>query len=155
MTRRLASACALSLAVAVTLPNPSCAATTPAPAAGHPPVWLNAALVIPKEEIPALKVKALNGDPQAARRLVLHYGSGLAPPGAYDFWLKIGAENGDPISQYTLGMQLLNEPDRLMKFRGVFWLKSARKLGVTGCEGVNYPTCDQFVERAEKEASRP
>ena len=38
---------------------------------------------------------------------------------------RLGAENGDPVSQYNYATRLLESDDEATKARGIFWLKKA------------------------------
>ncbi|HWR59592.1 MAG TPA: hypothetical protein VN328_11955 [Thermodesulfovibrionales bacterium] len=95
---------------------------TPVIAEGDKPLPTVHGLAIPNEDIPAFEEKALDGDPEAARRLATFYMiRGQDAPAVY--WFTIAAENGSIIGQYNLGFALRNDPDPKNRRRAVYWLK--------------------------------
>lgn len=78
-------------------------------------------------DIKCLQKLALSGDRQAARRLAIIYGKIDLKVSKY--WYMIGAENGDPASQYSYAILLMDEGSDVSKRRAVFWLRRAAEAG--------------------------
>jgi hypothetical protein len=72
---------------------------------------------------------ALNGDPDAAFRLALHYGFGLDDIHENFKWLTIGAENGHLESTYGLTVLVNNKNEYRIHIRGIFWLYQLARRG--------------------------
>jgi hypothetical protein len=70
--------------------------------------------------------KALAGDRMAARQCVDRY---VHEPKPRRYWMQIGAENGDVVSQYNFAMLLLSEGNTLERRRAVYWLEKAAAQG--------------------------
>jgi hypothetical protein len=90
---------------------------------------MNDGLVLGREQIPDLKLKALKGDGEAARKLFLD-------PSVGDkervYWLTISAEDDDPAGMYTLvGVLNADDSDPHNKIRARYWLERAEKRGDT------------------------
>ncbi len=56
-----------------------------------PPGTMNSMLIIPDSEIQGLKIAALKGSGEAARRLSYHYFFGVYYPDQAEYWTQIGA----------------------------------------------------------------
>lgn len=70
--------------------------------------------------VSCLEEKALRGDAESARDLASRF---IKTPSANYFWTVIAAENGDVISQYNLGIDLIEYPkNRFDVERGFFWM---------------------------------
>lgn len=70
--------------------------------------------------------KALDGDALAARQCVDRYSS---EPIIRRYWMQIGAENGDAVSQYSFAMTLLSGKNKLERRRAIYWLEKAAAQG--------------------------
>lgn len=77
--------------------------------------------------VDCMKGRALAGDMSAARNLALIYGK--IDFKAMQYWNLIGAENGDPISQYNYAFWLLEKGAKGQKERAIFWLKKSAESG--------------------------
>jgi TPR repeat protein len=79
-------------------------------------------LLIDDKDIPIFEEKALDGDPEAARRLSTFHGiRGERVQSIY--WATIAAENGSVVGQYNLGFLLRDDPDPKNRRRAIYWLK--------------------------------
>lgn len=85
--------------------------------------------LLPKTEIALLEGKALDGSPDPAFRLYLHYAFGEQDNNLGMFWLTISAENGQLTAQYNLGSSLSEDPDPKIRRRALYWLRLAAKGG--------------------------
>lgn len=77
--------------------------------------------------VDCMKEKALSGDREAARNLALVYGK--VDFKSMQYWHLIGAENGDPVSQYNYAFWLLKKGGPQHRERAIFWLKESAKNG--------------------------
>lgn len=77
--------------------------------------------------VDCMKEKALSGDREAARNLALVYGK--VDFKSMQYWHLIGAENGDPVSQYNYAFWLLEKGGPQHRERAIFWLKKAAQNG--------------------------
>lgn len=93
------------------------------------PVMGNQAYVLSGDEIRALQDQALKGSPESALRLHLFYEFVRLDFAESLHWVRIAAENGDPVGQYNLGFKLRNDPDPRNRIRARFWLERAAKNG--------------------------
>ncbi|MDE2588322.1 MAG: sel1 repeat family protein, partial [Patescibacteria group bacterium] len=59
---------------------------------------------IPKNKIPILISKGLNGDGDAAARMAWYYSQIKWDKAKTHYWMRIAAENGDPVSMYNLAI---------------------------------------------------
>jgi TPR repeat protein len=85
-------------------------------------------LTITEKDIPAFERKALDGDPDAARRLSSFYQIRSDRSQAI-YWATIAAENGSVVGQYNLGFLLRDDPDPKNQRRAIYWLKRAAESG--------------------------
>ena len=85
--------------------------------------------IIPDAELPQITLDALNGDPNAAFKLQLHFSVLWDNSDAFN-WRIIGAENGHLESKYSLAIHFLDKYnyDNDLKARGVFWLYGLAKI---------------------------
>jgi len=89
----------------------------------HYGLSLNQSLVISENELLQKKLGALNGDPDAAFKLMIHFAYGMADDFESIKWSIIAAENGHNEGMYFLANDLLYYSDGDgLKIRGVFWL---------------------------------
>ncbi|GMO21722.1 MAG: hypothetical protein Ta2B_00540 [Termitinemataceae bacterium] len=80
-------------------------------------------------EISYYKDGALRGSGTAALTLALHYQNMTSAEKEHEFWLRIGAQNGNIECQYNYGLILYMKDDYLNRERGLFWLHRAAKRG--------------------------
>jgi TPR repeat protein len=92
-------------------------------------IRLNQAYLISDNEIPQKEIDALNGDPDAAFCLALHYGYGMNDIDKNFKWLTIGAENGHLESIYGLTVFINTINDYRLYVRGIFWLYQLARRG--------------------------
>jgi TPR repeat protein len=128
-------------AYGASVPSPVPTPPSPVPVGVPPPACMNCDLELPRQEIPGLKVKALSGDGVAAEKLARFYGFVLMSSADEYYWATVAAEDGNPKSEYNLGVLLSSDTKHQNRTRAIFWLERARAAGVTGCEGVSYPRC--------------
>lgn len=80
----------------------------------------------------AQRTKALKGDLESARAMALI--ANKLNPHLREYWYQIGAENGDPISQYNLADLLSESRNTEDSVRALFWLNKVRESGDTDTE---------------------
>lgn len=80
-------------------------------------------LAIAEKDLPALEEKALDGNPEAARRLSSFYDMVRNDRKQAVYWATIAAENGSVVGQYNLGFLLRDDPDPNNRRRALYWLK--------------------------------
>jgi hypothetical protein len=98
----------------------------------HGPIVASVSYGLSNSEVDALSDSANAGSREAARKLTDHYYF-LVPTRknvkkALE-WSLIGAENGDPDSQYRAYQILSMSPKRTAHMRALFWLKVATQGG--------------------------
>ena len=106
---------------------------------------------LPKaSEIPKLREQALAGSGVAARRLALWHMYKPSGEETYERWTRIGAQNGDAVSQYNLALSYLidriEEPQS--EERGLFWLRKA-------AAGGSAKAAEELRERGKRGRERP
>lgn len=104
-----------------------------------PPGTLNSGLIIPESEIQGLKIAALKGSGEAARKLGNHYAFGVYDPKEEAYWTQIGAENRDPVSEFNYGTDLQADPDPMAQIRAKYWRAKAKIDGFTLSESKDSP----------------
>jgi TPR repeat protein len=104
-----------------------------------PPGTMNSMLIIPDSEIQGLKIAALKGSGEAARRLSYHYFFGVYYPDQAEYWTQIGAEDGDPAMEFSYGTFLRDKADPMAKMRAEYWRAKAEKDGFTLSESKDSP----------------
>ena len=95
-----------------------------------PPGSVNAGAIIPDSEIDGVKLAALKGSGEAARKLANHYLFGIYEPTMAAYWAQIGAENRDPVSEFNYGNLLQQNSDPDAQIRAAYWHDRAKKDGV-------------------------
>ncbi|MDR2409806.1 MAG: hypothetical protein LBE13_17085 [Bacteroidales bacterium] len=75
---------------------------------------------------------ALQGNKKAAFMLGMYYDKRKTDRDRAEYWYRIGAQNGSPECQYSLGQILTKKDDKYNRIRGTFWLEQAVKNGYTG-----------------------
>jgi TPR repeat protein len=91
-------------------------------------------LVIPENELPAVREQALRGSGEAAKKLSSYYDFVKMDYAAGLYWATIGAENGDAVEMYNVGVSLAHEQGRENDIRSRFWLERAKAAGSTLAE---------------------
>lgn len=86
-------------------------------------------LAIPENDIEALRLAALGGEPSAAKRLYEHYSIASVQYEEGNKWLRICAENGDVVCEYNYGFILTKSAKDEERIRGKYWLNEAAKHG--------------------------
>jgi hypothetical protein len=91
----------------------------------------NSDLLLKTSELKKLSLKAMQGDGNAALNVAHHYTFGMQDEVTGNYWLVIGAENGDARSQWNISL-MLNYPPLSdgITTRGVFWVQKAAKNGI-------------------------
>jgi TPR repeat protein len=86
--------------------------------------------IISDSELSRTMLTALQGNPDDAFRVMLHFKVGLNNRSEGVEWMNIGAENGHLEAQYALANILLNfSDDYYSEVRGIFWLYEMAKNG--------------------------
>ncbi|QOW61622.1 sel1 repeat family protein [Treponema pedis] len=80
-------------------------------------------------EIKILIDYALRGGKKEAHRLYEYYQNYMYNETKAIYWLRIGAQNFNDLSQYEYGKYLLGTKDENNNIRGSFWIKKAAKNG--------------------------
>ena len=93
------------------------------------PVMGNAPFVISDKDLPIVKNEALGGSGEAALRLYKYYRKIALDPKSAIYWAQVAAENGDPIGQYTFGLELLELKDEQSETRARYWMRRAADQG--------------------------
>ena len=86
-------------------------------------------LVIDEKDLPSFEQKALDGNPESARRLSSFYDMVRNDRKQAVYWAMIAAENGSVVGQYNLGFLLRDDPDPKNRRRALYWLKRVSKSG--------------------------
>jgi TPR repeat protein len=82
-----------------------------------------------KEDLPSLRVQAMQGSAAAAMRLSLWHMTVMEKEDDL-FWTRIAAENGSAVAQYNLALKLLaDQKSDLNMIRAKFWLEKAAANG--------------------------
>ena len=102
------------------------AAHRPTTPSADKPVFMNAGLVIPNDELQSVQDRALAGDGPAAKRLYSYFAIIKHSQQEAIYWATIGAENGDIVCAYNLGYELKARGGRDDKIRAIYWLEKAK-----------------------------
>ena len=100
-----------------------------AQAASDRPVNLNQDLVLTQQQRQTLAVEAMRGSAEAATRISVFYGLVLLNPMEERRWALIAAENGDPVAQFNVYEDYMNNDTALDRERALFWLKRSAAAG--------------------------
>lgn len=76
---------------------------------------------------------ALSGDGKAAMKCADYYVHDMK---MRRYWVIISAENGDPIGQYNLAMELFSRNGSAERVRAIFWMKKSARQGDGGAKEV-------------------
>jgi TPR repeat protein len=98
-------------------------------AASDEPINLNQSLVLTPQQRLSLAVEAMRGSSDAATRISLFYGFVLLNPMEERRWALIAAENGDPVAQYNVYEDFMNNDTALDTERALFWLRKSAASG--------------------------
>ncbi|GMO29711.1 MAG: hypothetical protein Ta2B_10660 [Termitinemataceae bacterium] len=82
-----------------------------------------------KQEIEYCEDGALRGSGMAALSISLYYRNIKSDKDRYEYWFRIGAQNGNAECQYNYGMILYAKGKKLDRERGLFWLSRAAENG--------------------------
>lgn len=103
--------------------------TTYAQTAPEQPVNLNQDLVLTQQQLQTLAVEAMRGSSEAASKISVFYGFVLLNPMEERRWALIAAENGDPVAQYNVYEDFMNNDTALDRERALFWLRKSASAG--------------------------
>ncbi|MHC1725689.1 MAG: tetratricopeptide repeat protein [Syntrophobacteraceae bacterium] len=84
------------------------------------------------KELTRLKTKALAGSPKPAFRLYLFYEYVHRDAEESRYWLRIAAQNDDPVGQFEFGLLLAKDSDERNQQRSRFWIERAARNGNPG-----------------------
>ena len=118
-----------------------------AQSASDQPINLNQDLVLSQQQRQTLAVEAMRGSAEAATKISLFYGFVLLNPIEERRWALIAAENGDPVAQYNVYEDFMNNDTDLDRERALFWLKKSADAG--------YKDAQEKLRRVEKEQAHP
>ncbi len=107
------------------------------------PVNLNQDLVLTKQQLQKLSVEAMRGSSQAASKISVFYGFVLLNPMEERRWALIAAENGDPVAQYNVYEDFVDNDTVLDRERALFWLRKSANAG--------YKDAQEKLKRVEQE----
>ncbi|MDF3983697.1 hypothetical protein P3W24_12240 [Luteibacter sp. PPL201] len=107
------------------------------------PVNLNQNLVLTPQQRQTLAVEAMRGSAEAASRISVFYGFVLLNPMEERRWALIAAENGDPVAQFNVYEDFMNNDTALDRERALFWLRKSAAAG--------YKDAQEKLKRAEHE----
>lgn len=97
--------------------------------ASEQPVNLNQDLALTKQQLQTLAVEAMSGSSKAASKISVFYGFVLLNPMEERRWALIAAENGDPVAQYNVYEDFVNNDTALDRERALFWLRKSANAG--------------------------
>ncbi|SFW28227.1 sel1 repeat family protein [Luteibacter sp. UNCMF366Tsu5.1] len=103
--------------------------TAHAQTAPEQPVNLNQDLVLTQQQLQTLAVEAMRGSSEAASKISIFYGFVLLNPMEERRWALIAAENGDPVAQYNVYEDFMNNDTALDRERALFWLRKSANAG--------------------------
>lgn len=89
----------------------------------------NAQHFLSDKELARMKTKALAGSPEPAFRLYQFYENVSKDVAESRYWLRIAAQNDDPVGQYEFGLVLARDPDQKNQQRAGFWIERAATNG--------------------------
>lgn len=107
------------------------------------PVTLNQDLVLTKQQLQKLSVEAMRGSSEAASKISVFYGFVLLNQMEERRWALIAAENGDPVAQYNVYEDFVNNDTALDRERALFWLRKSANAG--------YKDAQEKLKRVEQE----
>lgn len=107
------------------------------------PVNLNQDLVLTPRQRQTLAVEAMRGSAEAASRISVFYGFVLLNPMEERRWSLIAAENGDPVAQFNVYEDFMNNDTALDRERALFWLRKSASAG--------YKDAQEKLKRVEEE----
>jgi TPR repeat protein len=107
------------------------------------PVNLNQDLVLTQQQLRELAVEAMRGSSEAASKISIFYGFVLLNPIEERRWALIAAENGDPVAQYNVYEDFVNNDTALDRERALFWLKKSANAG--------YKDAQEKLKRVEQD----
>jgi len=93
------------------------------------PVNLNQDLVLTQQQLQTLAVEAMGGSSEAASKISVFYGFVVLNPMEKRRWALIAAENGDPVAQYNVYEDFMNNDTALDRERALFWLRKSASAG--------------------------
>ena len=111
--------------------------------ASEQPVNLNQDLVLTEPQLRSLAVEAMRGSSEATSKISLFYGFVLLNPVEERRWALIAAENGDPVAQYNVYEDFVNNDTALDRERALFWLRKSANAG--------YKDAQEKLKRVERE----
>lgn len=111
--------------------------------ASEQPINLNQNLVLTPQERLTLAVEAMRGSSEAASKISVFYGFVLLNPIEERRWALIAAENGDPVAQYNVYEDFVNNDTALDRERALFWLRKSAAAG--------FKDAQEKLKRIEKE----
>ena len=109
------------------------------------PINLNQDLVLTPQERLTLAVEAMRGSPEAATKISVFYGFVLLNPIEERRWALIAAENGDPVAQYNVYEDFINNDTALDRERALFWLRKSAAAG--------FKDAQEKLKRVEQEGT--
>jgi len=109
------------------------------------PINLNQDLVLTPQERLTLAVEAMRGSPEAATKISVFYGFVLLNPIEERRWALIAAENGDPVAQYNVYEDFMNNDTALDRERALFWLRKSAAAG--------FKDAQEKLKRVEQEGT--
>ncbi|NII53788.1 sel1 repeat family protein [Luteibacter sp. SG786] len=110
------------------------------------PVNLNRDLVLTQQQLQTLAVEAMRGSSEAASKISVFYGFVLVNPMEERRWALIAAENGDPVAQYNVYEDFMNNDTALDRERALFWLRKSANAG--------YNEAQEKLKRVGEEGKR-
>jgi len=109
------------------------------------PINLNQDLVLTPQERLTLAVEAMRGSPEAATKISVFYGFVLLNPIEERRWALIAAENGNPVAQYNVYEDFMNNDTALDRERALFWLRKSAAAG--------FKDAQEKLKRVEQEGT--
>lgn len=100
-----------------------------AQSAPEQPKNLNQDLVLTQQQLRKLAVEAMRGSSEAASKISVFYGFVTLNPMEERRWALIAAENGDPVAQYNVYEDFMNNDTALDRERALFWLRKSADAG--------------------------
>ncbi|MHC1725684.1 MAG: tetratricopeptide repeat protein [Syntrophobacteraceae bacterium] len=88
--------------------------------------------LLPDEESKEVRLDALAGSPGSAFRLYLFYEYVHRDVEESRYWLRIAAQNDDPVGQFEFGLLLAKDSDERNQQRSRFWIERAARNGNPG-----------------------
>lgn len=87
----------------------------------------------------------MRGSPEAATKISVFYGFVLLNPIEERRWALIAAENGNPVAQYNVYEDFMNNDTALDRERALFWLRKSAAAG--------FKDAQEKLKRVEQEGT--